>query len=473
MARRWGVHVWLAWWPVARTEATAKGLIRRCCAVALLLLMPLLLAGCRVEHLLTAELPGASGSVTVGGTVSQVFLSPSDGLDRVGLGVVPPGPTASRAVDSVAGGATLEIRYAPEADPGYPDGNFHDWPADHAWLGELVGEREIGQTFVSRYPNLDGITLRVATFGADLSPGEGQLREGPAVPVRRLPVDGERIIDLPGGSTVRVQGSAEGWAQVWLEDGQVGYVELSQFSRLPAPSRVNDRDVVLRLYRDGEVEPIRTATINASEMHDNSHVTFRFEPLPDSMGARYRFTVASPESTPGNAVTFRYSERDVYPDGTRFEDGAEVEGDLIFRPAYTEGAPLVQVDLDRAVLSGQTQALEASFAPVPNTAGRALRLVVRAGHAPLPVTWTEQLPEGGHQLQLSGGQEGPPGALVFNVGYRADVDLGALAVGVVRHVGRGARHDPAFFALYGLALVGTGGWLGWSVGRGRHGRRSV
>lgn len=473
MARRWDLHLHWAWWPVRRAKASGLGKLRRWCVGAVLLLMPLLLAGCRVEHLLTAELPGAAGSVMVGGTVSQVFLSPSDGLDRVSLGVVPPSPSVGRAVDSLASGATLEIYYAPEADPGYPDGHFHDWPAEHDWLGELVGEREIGQTFVSRYPNLNGITLRVATFGADLSPGEAQLREGSSVPVRRLPVDGERIIDLPGGSTVRVQGSAEGWAQVRLEDGQVGYVELSQFSRLPAPSRVNDRDVVLRLYREEEAEPIRTATINAGEMHDNSHVTFRFEPLPDSMGARYRFTVASPESTPGNAVTFRYAEADVYPDGTRLEGGDAAEGDLIFRPAYAEGEPLVQVDLDHAVLSGQTSALEASFAPVPDTAGRTLRLVVRAGHAPLPVTWSEQLPEGGHQLQLSGGQEGPPGALVFNVGYRADVDVGMLAAGVVRHVGQGARHDPAFSVLYGIALVGTGGWLGWAAWRGRDGRRSV
>lgn len=470
MARRWSVHSRLPRWQVPRATATGRDMLRRCAAGAVLLLMSWLLAGCRVEHLLTAELPGAAGSLMVGGTVSQVFLSPSDGLDRVSLGVVPPGPTVRRAVDSLASGATLEIHYAPEADPGYPDGHFHDWPAEHAWLGELVGDREIGQTFVSRYPNLDGITLRVATFGADLSPGEGQLREGPAVPVRRLPVDGERVIELPGGSTVWVEGSAEGWAQVRLEDGQVGYVELSQFSRLPAPSRVNDRDVVLHLYREGEAEPIRSATINASEMHDNSHVTFRFEPLPDSMGVRYRFTVASPESTPGNAVTFRYADGDVYPDGTRLEGGDPVEGDLIFRPAYSEGEPLVQVDLDRAVLSGQTQALEASFAPVPDTASRALRLVVRAGHAPLPVTWTEQLPEGGHQLQLSGGQEGPPGALVFNVGYRADLDVGALVAGVVHHVGRAARHDPAFFALYGVALVGTGGWLGWAAWRWRDGR---
>lgn len=437
----------------------------------MLVVVPLvLLAGCRVEHLLTAELPGVTGTVMVGGTASQVFLSPSDGLDRVSLGVVPPGPTAGRAVDSLASGATLELHYAPEADPAYPDGHFHDWPGDHAWLGELTGGREIGQTFLSRYPNLDGITLRVATFGADLSAGEGRLRDGPAVPVRRLPVDGERIADLPGGGTVRVEGSAEGWARVLLDDGQVGYVELSHFSYLPAASRVNDRDVVLRVYREGEAEPIRTATINASAMHDNSHVTFRFEPLADSMGARYRFTLASPDAIPGNAVTFRYAEADVYADGTRLDGGEPAEGDLIFRPAFAAGEPLARVELDRAVLSGQTSALEASFAPVPDTAGRALRLVVRAGHAPLPVTWSERLPPGGSQLALSGGQEPPPGGLVFNVGYRADVDVGGLLVGAVRHMGRGARQDPVFFALYGIALAGTGGWFGWTAWRRRDGR---
>ncbi|MDI3340886.1 MAG: SH3 domain-containing protein [Sphaerobacter sp.] len=431
----------------------------------------LLLPGCRVEHLLLADLPRVSGRLTVGGTVSQVFLSPSDGLNRVSLGVVPPSPTKERAVAGLTDGATLEIQYAPEADPGYPDGRFHEWPAEHAWLGELTGRREIGQTFVSRYPNLNGITLRVATFGADLSPGEGRLVDGPPVPVRRLPVDGERITELPGGSTVRVEGSAEGWARVLLPDGQTGYVELSRFQRLPPPGRVNDRDVVLRLYREGEAEPIRTATINARAMHDNSHVTFTFEPLPDSMGARYRFVLTSPAAVPGNAVTFRYAEADVYPDGTRLDGGAPVPGDLIFRPAYAADPPLARIELDRGVISGQTSTLEVAFAPIPDTADRALRLVVRAGQAPLVVTWSEQLPPGGYGLVLSDRQEPPEGALVFNVGYRAEVALGQVARGVLGKIGRDARVDTRFFALYGVALVGVSGWCGLAVWRrGRDGR---
>lgn len=444
----------------------------RCLGVlALLLVLLATTAACRVERMLMPGLPEEAGDLLVTDTLTQTFSAPSDGLNQLSIGVVPMTPTSGRVVPSLTHGATFEIHYAPELDPAYPDGAFHDWPEDQAWLGELTGERSVGQTFVSRYPNLNGITLRVATYGADLSPGLAQLVDGPPVPVLLMPVNGEPITELPGGSRVVVDGAAEGWVRVRLDGGRAGYIHRDHFVELPPSDRVNDRDVLLELYREGDTEPLRTARLNAAEMHDNSHVTFRFEPIADSHDVRYRFTLTSPDAEPGNAVTFRYASRDLYPDGTRFEGGDPVEGDLIFRPAYAPGEPLYRGELDQFVLSGQTNALEGTIPPLEGTLNRSLRLVIRAGDAPLPVTWSTQLPPGGERLTVSGGERPVPGALVFNVGFRGDLPLGSIAHASLLSIGRSARHDPGFFMLYGLALVGAAGWGLWALVGRRFGGR--
>ena len=90
----------------------------------------------------------------------------------------------------------------------------------------------IGQSFTALYPNLDAITLRSANFGADFSPSEGVLADGPSVPVLALPIDGKQVTTIPGGRRIRVESSAEGWAAARLGDGQSGFVDLSHFAEL-------------------------------------------------------------------------------------------------------------------------------------------------------------------------------------------------------------------------------------------------
>ncbi|HUZ01242.1 MAG TPA: hypothetical protein VMU89_12905 [Thermomicrobiaceae bacterium] len=451
---------------VSRPRPVTRGLV-----VVLGLLILALAPACTVERVLRPDLPASDGTLTVARQVSQVFVAPGDGLNRLSIGIVPPNPSSQTPLSTVTGGATVELRYAPQFDPGYPDGDFHTWPADQQWLGELTGSRSVGESFISDYPNLNGITLRVATFGADLSPGVGQLRSGTAAPVLQLPVDGPLLEDLPGGSSVRVDGSAEGYAHVVLDDGTIGYVQLSRFATLPKPTRVNDHDVVLTLYRDGDPTPIRTVTINARDMHDNSHVTFEFASIPDSLGAAYRFTLASSGSVQGNAVTFRYSPTDDYADGTRFEDGKPALGDLIFRPSYADGAALYRGSLDSYVLSGQTNALEGTFHPLANTAGRALEVVVKPGDRPLDVEWSTSRPPGDQPLMLAGDPGASRGGLVLNVGFRDDLPLGSIAGDSLHRVGGTARRDPLFFSLYGLLIAAAAAWFVVSLGRGlRRGR---
>jgi hypothetical protein len=265
----------------------------------------MLLGACKVPQLLSPALPDSEGTVSVSQSLSQLFLAPSDGLDGVTVAISPPLVVGGDLMPSPTGGATVSIRYAPQADNRFPDEPFHDWPASDQWLGELTGSQQIGQSFLSRYPGLNGITLRVATYGADTGTGEAKLKAGPPRDVLQLPVDGDVVSTLNGGSVVQIVGAAEGWAQVSLGQNQSGYLPLDDFASLPVPARHNTADVTLTIYREGDTRALRSVKINASQMHDNSHVTFTFDPISDSDGQRYRFVVTSPDSTPGNAVTFR------------------------------------------------------------------------------------------------------------------------------------------------------------------------
>ena len=430
----------------------------------------LLLCACGVQTALMDTTPEADGVVSVAGSASQAFYAPVDGLDRLSVGLAPE-VAQSQTFPRLAAGATYQISYAPELDPAYPDGSFHDWPASEQWDGELIGARTIGQSFVSLYPGLDGITVRVATFGADSGNGTATLKPGGPVAVLALPVDGALLATVPGGSQLPVAGSAEGWARVTLPDGQGGYVALDRFARLPPPERVNDQDVTLRLYRDGEPEPVRQVAINARQIHDNSHLTFSFAALDDPVGGRYRFTLTSPGSHPGDAVTFRFAPADVYAGGTRFEDGAAAGGDLIFRPHYGPQPVLASGKLDDFVWSAQTNTLDGAFAPIRGTAGRFLRLTIRAGDRPLDLAWSSSRPQGGQTLQVEGGTQPQQGALVLNAGFRQPVPLRSLASGASGTLARDARHDPIFFALYALlAAAVVACWLVLLVPVVRRGR---
>jgi len=68
-------------------------------------------------------------------------------------------------------------------------------------------------------------------------------------------------------------------------------------------ARANTQDVLFRLYAGPDDEEIATIIINASRILDNRFHPFHFDPVGDSRGKRFRFTIESPESKPGDAVT--------------------------------------------------------------------------------------------------------------------------------------------------------------------------
>lgn len=426
----------------------------------------LLLTGCRAPLALLASLPPSASTITVYSEASQPFYSPYDGLRGVQLRVNLPDAFLPGQIPSLTGGATLRVSYEPHLDPRYPDRDFYAWPDDEMWLGEVVDGRVIGQTFRSLYPGLDGITLRVSTYGADFAPGVGRLRDGEPAIVQEAPIAGREVTVLPGGTEVQVVAAREGWAEVVLPDGRRGYVDQAQFESLPPPQRHNDGEVVLRLYRLSDGTLLRESRLAASALRDESHVTFSFDPLPESYRQDYRFTVTAVGTRPGAAVTFRYDPRDVYPDGSRLEGDSEVPGDLIFRPTFA-GQVLVESPLDQARWSGLTGALEATFEPVSPTRDCYLRVTVVAGDRPLIVHWSWVRPPGSLPLASADDPGAPGGGLVLNALYLEDVPL----LSVVRELARGyARlfvRDVGLLAVYGVVLAGTVAWAGWSLWKGR------
>lgn len=427
-----------------------------------LLVVLLVSAGCGVPQVLTPALPESAGTVGVGQELSQPFLAPSDGLDGVTVAISPPLTPEGDLLPQPTGGATVAIRYAPEADNRFPEEEFHDWPASDQWLGELTGDHAFGQSFLSRYPGLNGVTLRVATFGADTGTGEGTLKQGASVDALAFPIDGAVVTTINAGSTVQVIGSAEGWAQIKLDANKTGYLPLDAFAKLPPPTRRNTHDVTLTLYRQSDMQAVRSVTINASQLHDNSHVTFAFEPISDSDGQTYRFVLTSPDSTPGNAVTFRYQPETSYAEGERYDGSKAVAGALVFRPNFKEGAPIYQANIDTLEWSSLDNAFVGSFVAKSEVVDRFLSVDLSPGTRPLSVSWSLARPSGGQPMVVDGNSQTPGGGLVFNVRFRSNLAIGALVSDSTHAIGRDMRYDPGFFGVYLVALLALVGWCGWA-----------
>ncbi len=451
-----------------RLSSGIRSRLVACLAVFALLMFSV---GCGVPQVLNASLPETAGDAYAARSISQPFLSTTDGVDGLTVAVSPPTNDSGALFPDPTGGATVTLRYAPDVDNRFPESAFHDWPAQTQWLGELTGDRTISQTFYSRYPNLNGITLRVATFGADTGTGDGTLKSGPDIDALTLPVDGKLVEKVAGGTKVKVSGAAEGWAEVQLPDGQGGYIALDQFAALPPPSRDNTHDVVLTLYGESSGKQLRQSTINASQMHDNSHVTFQFDPIQDSDGAEYRFTLSSPESTPGSAVTFRYDPESNYSEGSRFESGNPADGSMVFRPTFAAGTPIYQGNVDDFEWSSLTRAFVGSFPAKSGTADRYLSVDLTPGTRALNVGWSLIRPAGGQPIVVDGNAQSPGGGLVFNVRYRGNVALESVISDAAHAAAHDVRVDPVFFTFYLLALVAMLAW-GAVIGvrRWMHGR---
>ncbi|MEX2426071.1 MAG: SH3 domain-containing protein [Thermomicrobiaceae bacterium] len=421
-----------------------------------------ILTGCTLSTSLVPAMSEEDGRFGIDSEIRQPFYSEDDGLHKLTIRFYPEGFPGSQVPVDPAQGAAIEVNYAPGDDPRFPEPLFHEWPEDHEWLPELTGGISYEQTFCSPYPDLAGINLRVATYGADVSAGTGLLEPFETVEVIDLPVVGDHVGFLPGGSEVEIVGTTEGWARVVMGDDERGWIDLDHFAELPEPTRNNDEDVILELYEIEGETPIRESRVNAADMYDISHVPFDFPVLEDSLDNCYRFVLTSPESSPGDAITLRYDAEGSYEDGHALLNDVQTNGDIIFEPLYDLQSPLYSGYLDDYEWAAPLEAFEARFDPVSNTADRYLEVRIRSGNVPMNIPWSRNRPPGQQPLQVVDMPDAPQGGLIFNAAFQKDVPVGTVARATGRDLYSRARQDTMFFASLGVLLFGTvvaGGYI--------------
>ena len=71
------------------------------------------------------------------------------------------------------------------------------------------------------------------------------------------------------------------------------------------PNLQNKKDVTLNLY-DENKNLIRTSTLNGQNIQDGDFIKFTFQPIVDSMGKTYSFTLSSPKANPEDTVEVFY-----------------------------------------------------------------------------------------------------------------------------------------------------------------------
>jgi hypothetical protein len=73
----------------------------------------------------------------------------------------------------------------------------------------------------------------------------------------------------------------------------------------------------------------------ATQISNSGPTVITFPPLDGTAGRRLYFSIESPGSIPGDAITVYREEGDVYPGGQMYVDGEATNGDMAFI-AYTQ-----------------------------------------------------------------------------------------------------------------------------------------
>ena len=107
-------------------------------------------------------------------------------------------------------------------------------------------------------------------------------------------------------------------------------------------ARENTHPVIFRIQvsppnekDQGEGPDLVHLVIPADQISNSGPTIITFPPIPDTAGQRLYFSIESPGSVPGDAITVYRNEKDVYPDGQMVVDGQPTDGDLAFI-AYTQ-----------------------------------------------------------------------------------------------------------------------------------------
>lgn len=96
-------------------------------------------------------------------------------------------------------------------------------------------------------------------------------------------------------------------------------------------ARTNTNDIIFKMREADPPKDIVNITVNAAKIKDNSYFGFVFDPIPESQGKSYVFSISSPGSIPGNAITIWYTTEEAYGGGTAILNNSTIQGDLNFK----------------------------------------------------------------------------------------------------------------------------------------------
>jgi 4-amino-4-deoxy-L-arabinose transferase-like glycosyltransferase len=104
--------------------------------------------------------------------------------------------------------------------------------------------------------------------------------------------------------------------------------------------RNNTHPVIFHLKESADsAEDLRTVQVNPKEFGDNQFHDFSFEPIANSKGKLFFFSLTSPESVMGDAIAVQVSNQDPYPSGVAYIRGSGRQAiDLAFRASYNVSA---------------------------------------------------------------------------------------------------------------------------------------
>ena len=184
---------------------------------------------------------------------------------------------------------------------------------------ELLDGHTFGQTFTLQYDGLYRIDLYTATYAREnsqavifrIQPSPPAPQPSPPAP---LPKSGE-------GSP------PDALPSPWEGEGQgEGLVPSPAVGGGACPELVEGV---------GEGADLVRLELPAAQISNSGPTVITFPPLADTAGRTLYFSIESPGSVPGDAITIYRHEEDVYPGGQMFVDGQPTGGDVAFI-AYTQ-----------------------------------------------------------------------------------------------------------------------------------------
>lgn len=119
-------------------------------------------------------------------------------------------------------------------------------------------------------------------------------------------------------------------------------------------SRVNTAPVIFSLKNNPQdTTTIFSIEIPGPDIQNERPTSIEFPLILDSASKSFYFTIESPESNPGNAITVYANEQDQYSDGSAYRNNQVVGGDLVFTAYSRENFTFLGVLQDIASRAAQ------------------------------------------------------------------------------------------------------------------------